>query len=412
MEAMQKRSAPLAVLVLAVGALILFVGGGARFAIGLTLRSIEVEFASGRGLIGLAVALFQVVSAVAMFWSGRLADRMSPVLVLGAGLAVAAAGIGAMQWVLAPWHILVLYGVVFAIGNGIASVIPVGVLVTRHYPGRPGLANAVALAGLGLGQLVMMATLAQVAGQIGWRQVFGWLGLAHVLILPFVFIVLWWATARPAQAAPVDRVAPPVEGMTVAEAARTRRFWLLLAVYSLCGFEDFFVSTHVVAFAQDSGADIVFAGNLLAVMGAAAIVGVLIAGAVSDRAGPVAATFAAFAIRVAIFAAVLVDQRVPTVAVFAVLFGLTFLMTAPLTVIFVRDAFGARHLGALTGLITMVHHICGGFGALIGAALFDAEGSYQTVLWLMLGSSVAGALLTLGLRRKAAIQGVRETTAR
>ena len=114
-----------------------------------------------------------------------------------------------------------------------------------------------------------------------------------------------------------------------------------------------------------------------------------------------AATFASFALRILIFAVVLVDQRVPAVATFAVLFGLTFLMTAPLTVIFVRDAFGARHLGALTGLITMVHHICGGVGALIGAALFDAEGSYRTVLWLMLASSAAGALLTLGLRSKA-----------
>ena len=397
---MQKRSAGfVAAFVLAVGALILFVGGGARFAIGLTLKSIQAELATGRGLIGLAVALFQVVSALAMFWSGRLADRMSPALVLSLGVAVSAIGIGAMCLVSAPWHILVLYGFVFAIGNGIASVIPVAVLVTRYFPERPGLANALALAGLGLGQLVMMGTLALVLGDIGWRAVFAWLGLAHVLILPFVIVVLGRVARRSAQAAQSRAVTAPVEGMTIREAARTRRFWLLLAVFALCGFEDFFVSTHVVAFAQDRGADIVFAGNLLAVMGAAAIVGVLVSGAVSDRAGPVAATFVCFALRALIFAAVLLDQTVATVAAFAVLFGLTFLMTAPLVVIFVRDAFGARHLGALTGFITMVHHIFGGLGALVGAWIFDVEGAYQSVLWLMLASSVAGALLSLALRR-------------
>ena len=134
-------------------------------------------------------------------------------------------------------------------------------------------------------------------------------------------------------------------------------------------------------------------------MGLMALIGVLLAGAVSDRIGLVAATFASFALRVLIFAAVLLDQQVATVAAFALLFGLTFLMTAPLTVIFVRDAFGVLHLGAITGFVTMIHHICGGLGALVGAALFDAEGSYTTVLWLMLGSSALGCALSLGLRK-------------
>ena len=188
--------------------------------------------------------------------------------------------------------------------------------------------------------------------------------------------------------------------MSIAEAAKTRRFWLLLAVYGLCGFEDFFVSTHIVAFAQDRGADVVLAGNLLAVMGLMALIGVLLAGVLSDRVGPVAATLTSFAMRLLIFAMVLIDQQVSTVATFGLMFGLTFLMTAPLTVSFVREAFGDRHLGALTGLVTMVHHICGGLGALIGATLYDAQGSYDAVLWMMLGSSVFGAILTLGLSRR------------
>ncbi len=141
----------------------------------------------------------------------------------------------------------------------------------------------------------------------------------------------------------------------------------------------------------------------MAFMGLAALIGVLISGASGDRIGPAAATLWSFLIRIFLFAAVLYDQSLSTVAVFTLLFGMTFLMTAPLTVVFVRDAFGHSHLGALTGFITMVHHICGGLGALIGAWLFDAQGSYDAVLQLMLVSSVAGAGLTLALsasRRK------------
>ena len=74
-----------------------------------------------------------------------------------------------MSLVTQPWHALVLYGVVFAIGNGAASLVIVGVIVTRAYPGRAGLANAVAISGMSVGQLVMIAILAAVMVQIGWR---------------------------------------------------------------------------------------------------------------------------------------------------------------------------------------------------------------------------------------------------
>ena len=40
----------------------------------------------------------------------------------------------------------------------------------------------------------------------------------------------------------------------------------------------------------------------------------------------------------------------------------------------IAERFGIRNLGALTGLITMVHHVCGGIGAYVGARVFDASG--------------------------------------
>ena len=402
--AMGRSAAKLAWIVLGLGALVLFVGGGTRFAIGLTLTAIEAEFQSGRGLVGLAVALFQLVSAVALFWSGRLADRIDPSRVLALGLAIGGIGIGLMALAEARWQVVALYGLVFALGNGIASLIPVGVMISRRFPDRMGTATAIALSGTGLGQLVMLAAMTNVLADIGWRQVYVWLGLAHFAVVPLLLAMPLLdrrAATGPASAGQVGGEArAEATGLSLGEAMCTRHFWLLLAIYALCGVEDFFVSTHVVAFAQDRGAGTLVAGHLLAFMGLAALIGVLAAGAVSDRIGPVAATLAAFVVRIVIFAAVLIDQSIPTVAAFALLFGLTFLVTAPLTSVFVREAFGTKHLGALTGVITMVHHICGGIGGLIGALLFDWRGSYDQAVALMLVSSVMGAALTLALRKR------------
>jgi len=382
-----------AALILTSGFLVLFTGGGARFAVGLTLRPIVDDLGWGRSELGLAVALFQVVSAAAMFAAGHLADRTGPRLVLGGGLLVSGIGIGLMSVMAAPWHALALYGVVFALGNGAASMIPVGVIVTRAFPTRTGIANAVVMSGMSVGQLVMIATLAAVMLTVSWRSVYLLLGIAHLALVPLLIGAIPKIT--PAQA----KAARPNDGVGVNEAARSRRFWLLLAIYAICGFDDFFVSTHVVAFAQDRGVDAFLAGNLLALMGLTGLIGVVAAGAFSDRSGPVWPTALAFAARVAVFALLMVDQSAVSVAVFALVFGATFLVTAPLTVVFVSESFGTRHLGALTGLITMVHQIFGGIGAYLGAAVFDATGSYDIAFSIMLAVSLLALLLTLLLRQ-------------
>jgi predicted MFS family arabinose efflux permease len=393
---MLMRTTPRAELILAAGFLVLFVGGGARFAIGLTLKPMAEQLSWGRSELGLAVALFQVVSASCMFIAGALADRVSLKLLLGSGLFIGGVGIGVMSLVSAPWHALVLYGVVFAIGNGTASIIPVGVMVTRTYPARAGLMNAVASSGLSLGQLVMVAVLAAVLIDLGWRSVFVWLGVAHLVVLAIAIAAIPGRADMQAR-----KVARRTSGMTLGEAAGTGPFWLLLGIYAMCGFDDFFVSTHVAAFAQDRGVGAFLAGNLLALMGLTALIGVLVAGAWSDRVGPVWPTAAAFAARVAVFVLISLDQSTGSVAVFALVFGATFLVTAPLTVVFVRDSFGMRNLGALTGLITMVHHICGGLGAYLGARIFDATSRYDNAFTVMLVSSAIGLVLTFWSRRQA-----------
>jgi predicted MFS family arabinose efflux permease len=381
-----------AAIALAVGFLVMLVGGGARFAIGLTFKPMVDEFGWPRGELGLAVGLYMVISALATFFAGRMADRVNPRTLLFWGTVVGGAGIALMSLVTQPWHALVLYGVVFAIGNGAASLVIIGVIMMRAYPGRAGLANAVAISGMSVGQLVIIAVMAAVLVQIGWPFVFVWIGVAHLLLLPLLF-------ALPGQASRRRETQAPRSGLALREAARTRRFWLLLGIYAICGLDDFFVATHVAAFAQDRGLTPLVAGNLLALMGLTGLAGVIASGFASDRVGPIWPTAAAFLARIIVFGWIALDQSPLSVAVFALVFGATFLVTAPLTVVFVRESFGTANLGALAGLITMVHQIFGGVGAYAGAAIFDATGGYDAAFIVMLASAVVALALTLTLRR-------------
>ena len=382
--------------VIAVGFVVLFVSGGARFAVGLIFKPMVDELGWARGELGLAVGLYLVVSAFSTFIAGRLADRMDARALLGAGMLLGGIGIGLMSLVSAPWQAMLLYGGIFAIGNGAASLTTVGVVVTRSAPRRAGLANAAVISGTSVGQLVMIAALAAVLVEIGWRAVFAWLAAAHLVLLPLL-------ARRLPGARPPDASSPQRAGLDLAAAARTPRFWLLVAMYAICGLDDFFVATHVVAFAQDRGLGALLAGNLLALMGLTALIGVLAAGALSDRAGPVTATAIAFGARIAVFGLIALDQSPLSIAIFALVFGATFLVTAPLTVLFVREAFGTRHLGALTGIITMVHQIFGGIGAYAGALVFDYSGSYDAAFIALLVASAIGFVLALMLRAPKAL---------
>ena len=379
-------------LILIAGFLVLFIGGGARLAIGLTLKPMVEELGWGRSELGITVAVFQVVTAIAMFYAGKIADTMSLRLVLGGGVALGGLTIGAMCLVTQPWHAFLLYGVAFAIGNGIAATTPVAVMVTRAYPQKAGMANAIALGGMSVGQLVVVAVLAAVMVSIGWRSVYIWVGAAHFVLIPLIL-----AAVPGREAAAQARSAASQQGMTLREASRTKQFWLLIGIFAICGFDDFFVTTHVVAFAQDRGLDAYVAGNLLAAMGIAGLIGVIISGGWGDRSGPIAPTIATFAARVAVFGLVTVDQSPLSVMIFAMVFGVSFLATAPLTVLFIRDSFGTRHLGAIGGLIVMIHHMCGGLGAYIGAVAFDGTGSYDLVFIVMCIASLAAALFTWAL---------------
>jgi predicted MFS family arabinose efflux permease len=372
------------------GFLVLFVGGGARFAIGLTFKPMVTELGWARSELGLAVAAYLVVSAFATYLAGRLSDSMSPLVLLNSGVLLSAVGIGFMSLVSQPWHALLLYGLIFAIGNGLASLTPVSVMVTRAFSVRTGFVNAAVISGTSAGQLIIIAVLATLLTLVGWQWVFVSLAIAHLALLPFLM------RALPRHAGNAESVA--TQGVRLGEAVRTAQFWVLLCIYAICGFDDFFVATHVVAFAQDRGLEAQLAGNLLALMGLASLVGLLSSGLLSDWAGPAWTTFIAFAARVTVFGLIAIDQTPLSITVFALVFGATFLVTAPLVVLFVRDQFGMAHLGALTGMITMVHQISGGLGAYSGALIFDATGSYDAAFVIVFVASVVALALSLAVR--------------
>ena len=393
---------------LAVCFLVLFFNGGARFAIGLLLHPMAHDLAWSRSALSFSVTAFMVLSACALPLVGRLTDRFGARTVLGLAVLVSALGLGAMSVIERPWEALVVYGVVFALGSAGTSVTPIGVLLSRWYPHRMGMANSIAISGMGVGQLLVISVLAVQLTTLGWRGSFLALGVATlVCVLPLVLLAGRAAPPAPApgrrpeaRASPTAAPAAPApaaadrEARTLREALASKRLRLLLVLYAICGFQDFLVATHVVAFALDEGVDMLLAGNMLAFMGLSGLAGVLLAGVLNDRFGPVLPTVLCFVLRIGVSALVLASREPAVIVGAALLYGVTFWMTAPLAVVFAREVAGLALLGTVSGLLTMVHHGAGGVGALAGASVFDRYGSYTNAFAAMLALSVIAVVLS------------------
>ena len=390
-------------IILATGFAILFFNGGSRSALGLMLKPMGDDLEWSRSALSLGITAYMLVSALAMPFVGRLADRFDMRWIMGTGVVVGAVGVGLMSLIASPWQLFAVYGLVFALGNAGVSNPIVSVMIVRWFPDRRGVANSVAVSGNAIGQLVIVGLLAQSLVRFGWRVSYAALGLANLAILaPIAFAAV---RAAPSQAA---RGKQPSSGnpATTEQAVDLRQvplwtsgqLWLLGGIYAICGFQDFFVATHVVAFALDIGFGALIAGNLLALMGVMGLLGVLVSGFLADRIGPARPTLLCFAMRVGIFVLVILSQSKPAVMMFALLYGFTFLMTAPLTVIFSGNIFGSARLGRISGTISMIHQISGGIGALAGALAFDIWGSYDRAFLLMLTLSVVATAGTLLVR--------------
>ena len=408
--------------ILATGFTVLFFSSGSRFAFGLLLKPMSEDLELSRSALSLAATCFMIVGAVTMPFVGRLVDGFSVRAVIAIAVVIASAGIGLMGLAQTQWQVILLYGIIFAIGNGGSSVGPIGVMISRWFERGRGTATSAAMSGNALGQLVIITALASTLTIIGWRYAYISLGLVNLfIVVPLVIAFARSSAEPPSYSVPPELAEEPVDGHEPSEAPasppsetaalpamtifKSRQLWLLLVVYSVCGFQDFFVATHVVAFAQDKGLTAAFSGTLYAFMGLFGLFGVMSAGLLADRYGSTLPTSLCFIGRIVCFGLIILAQDTPAIVVFALLYGFTFLITAPLTVTFASSMFGAPRLGMMSGFINMTHHIAGGLGALVGGLVYDARGSYDAAFALMLALSVIAAALTFMVRERMIARG-------
>jgi predicted MFS family arabinose efflux permease len=236
-----------------------------------------------------------------------------------------------------------------------------------------------------MGQFVLVPLFTFSTLRYGWRISYLSIGLMMLLVnMTLVLFVIKESSDHldPSPAHKKKRSeeiasSDSLQDLSLREAMKTSPFWFFLIVMFVCGSGDFLVTTHLIPFVTDHGIHPAQAGNMLAWLGLMSLFGVLIAGPASDLIGNKIPMGIAFLLRFGAFLLILTYQNAASFYLFSILFGLTYLVTGPLTTTLLGRLYGFSHIGLLSGFVTTVHHIGGGFWAYLGGLIFDQTGSYR-----------------------------------
>ena len=377
--------------VMAASFLLLFFQSGTRFSFGIMFKPMMVELGWNRAAISSVFFLNMVLFALTMSVAGRLYDRYGPRWVILISTILLAAGYMCTAGIRALWQFHLFYGVLTAIGTGGASVPLIAALMSKWFEKRRGLAISLALSGACLGQFVLVPVFNRVILTYNWRVSYLLIGLIILGVNTILALTVIkgdpedlgykpYGQTDAAKKTPSTDTGNLVTGekdLNLWQAMQTYSFWLFLAFMFICGGGDFLVATHLVPFVTDYGVSPTTAANMLALFGLMSLGGILIAGPLSDLIGnkiPIAATFV---IRLLLYVMIIKYHNAISFYIFAGGFGFTFLITAPLTATLTGRLYGFAHVGLISGFITTVHHLGGGFWAYMGGLLFDTTGSYD-----------------------------------
>jgi MFS family permease len=355
-----------------------------------------------------------VFLALTMTVAGRFYDRYGPKGVIFISTVLLAAGYICTSWMHTLWQFHLFYGVLTAIGTGGATIPLVAVLMSKWFEKYKGLTISLALSGACLGQFFLVPIFNRLVLIYSWRISYLLIGLIILVVNTILAFTVFKGDPEDLGIQPYGRTdtqnradpdgcgnsVPSAKDLNLKQAMKTYSFWLFLVSMFICGGGDFLIIIHLVPFATDYGVAPTAAANMLALSGLMSLGGILIAGPVSDLIGNKIPIAASFVLRLLLFLMILKYRTPISFYIFAGGFGFTLLITAPLVTTLTGRLYGFAHLGLISGFVTTIHHLGGGFWTYMGGLLFDKTGSYQIILAVSAVLAVIATICTMALKEK------------
>ena len=395
--------------VLAVGCIIVLVGFAIRASFGVFQIPIQEEYGWARAEFSLAIAIQNLAWGFGAPFFGAFAEKMGDrrAIVLGSvlyalGLVLTTEANTALSIQL--YEILVGFGIA---GTGFGVIL--AVVGRASAPEHRAMSLAIATAAGSAGQIVGPMVAVLLLESTSWQSIFIIFAasiLAVLLLLPFM--------KSPGHAAKEEIEESLGEILRIA--MKDPSYMMIFVGFFSCGYQLAFITAHFPALITEMSAPVepigwcgdlgiettaALGGFAISVIGAANIIGTLMAGWAGKRFGKkwlLSGIYAGRSIAAAWF--ILTPITANTVLVFSFAMGFLWLATVPLTSGLVAHIYGLRYMATLYGIVFFSHQMGSFVGVYLGGVLYDVYGSYTIVWWIGIAVGVFSSLIHLPVREE------------
>ncbi len=394
--------------------LTLLAAAGARATPGVIMLPLGNEFQWSRAKVSAIVSVNIFLFGMIGPFAAALYQRFGLRKTMMAGLALLSVGYGLSTLATQYWQFLLLWGFVVGAGSGLAATVLGAAVATRWFTERRGLVMGLLTASSATGQMIFLPSLATVATRHGWRGAPLVVAATTALVIPLVAWLMRddprdvglrpYGETGPVTAAPAAPAVNPARRalQVLAEAARTRDFWLLAGSFFVCGAStNGLIGTHLIPAAYDCGIPEVRAAGLLAAMGIFDLFGTTASGWLSDRYNCRYLLFMYYGLRGLSLLMLPTALLGPSagLGVFALFYGLDWIATVPPTVRLTSEVFGREKASIVFGWIGASHQVGAAFAAYGAGALRTTQGSYTPAFLAAGALCVIAALIVLPIAK-------------
>ena len=378
--------------------------------------------------ISFTIAIFFLGTSAATM--GRFVEKWGPrksAMISAIFFSIGTAGTGlAVKLGSLPLYYLT-YGVLGGIGLGIGYIAPVSTLV-KWFPDKRGLATGMAVMGFGAGSIITSPVANFLMNKVGLHNTFFILGIS--------FLVLMFSGALYI-ARPSEGYVPPsmnkvktktkeakiqkqkkedLAQLTVGEAVKTPRFWLLWFMMFINISSGIMLISVASPIAQDKvGLSVAMAATVVAVMGFFNGFGRIFWSSFSDYIGRENMYFIFFAVQLVLF---FMMPNITNPVLFQVFLYIIVSMYGggfSCLPAFIGDIFGTKQLGAIHGCLLTAWSCAGVFGPMIVSSILDATSSYDMTFYVftvLLGLAlVTSVIMKLNIKKIRASLGEQKSKA-
>ena len=344
------------------------------------------------GVIGLSAA-----------FGGMLVDKKGPKFVAilgslfyGGGVLLGGVALHAGNF----WFLLLGYGVIAGIGNGLAYVVPIATLI-RWFPDKRGMITGLAVMGFGFGAFFIGMIIPDLINKVGVANSFFILGAAYLIFSLLASLTLKNPPAGwlPKGFTPPATTVSAADSFSWTEAKRTRQWYMLWGMLFLNVTAGMGLLSKLSPMAQDV---IRFAQNIddpakLAVLGGGVLatasifngLGRLFWAAVSDKIGRKGTYMVMFMTQAILY---IILPQISSVLVFTIiacyllacLGGGFAVMPA-----FAADSFGPSYIGRIYGFLLTAWGAAGVVGGFVFAEFNKEQSLYTAAGLLIIGFIIA-----------------------